>query len=75
MLESMDMVAYIDGLGDPVLTGPERSEIAAWANTMVTKAVPLTWPAGVTAFVASQVAGMLVAVGLSRWLWRKRMTA
>jgi glycerol uptake facilitator-like aquaporin len=32
-------------------------------------------PAGVTAFVASQVAGMLVAVGLSRWLWRKRMTA
>src|SRR5262249_18311028 len=44
MLESMDMVAYIDGLGDPVLTGPERSEIAAWADTMVTKAVPLTWP-------------------------------
>ena len=42
MLETMDMVAYIDGLGDPVLTGPERSEIAAWADTMVTKAVPLT---------------------------------
>jgi glycerol uptake facilitator-like aquaporin len=32
-------------------------------------------PAGVAAFVASQLAGMLVAVGLSRWLWRKRMTA
>ena len=29
MLESMDMVGYIDGLGDPVLTGPERSELAA----------------------------------------------
>jgi glutaredoxin 2 len=44
MLESMDMVSYIDGLGDPVLTGPERSEIAAWADAMATKAVPLTWP-------------------------------
>jgi glycerol uptake facilitator-like aquaporin len=32
-------------------------------------------PAGVAAFIASQLAGMLVAVGLSRWLWRKRMTA
>src|ERR1700757_4921874 len=31
MLESMDMVGYIDGLGDPVLTGPQRPEIAAWA--------------------------------------------
>jgi glutaredoxin 2 len=44
MLESMDMVGYIDGLGDPVLTGPERSEIAACADTIVVKAVPLTWP-------------------------------
>jgi glycerol uptake facilitator-like aquaporin len=32
-------------------------------------------PAGVAAFIASQLAGMLVAVGLSRWLWRDRMTA
>jgi glycerol uptake facilitator-like aquaporin len=32
-------------------------------------------PAGVAAFIASQLAGMLVAVGLNRWLWRKRMTA
>jgi len=44
MLESMDMVGYINGLGDPVLTGPERSEIAAWADTIVAKTVPLTWP-------------------------------
>jgi glutaredoxin 2 len=44
MLESMDMVGYIDGLGDPVLTGPERSEIAACADTIVVKTVPLTWP-------------------------------
>jgi glutaredoxin 2 len=44
MLESMDMVGYIDGLGDPILTGPERSEIAACADRIVAKAVPLTWP-------------------------------
>jgi glutaredoxin 2 len=44
MLESMDMVRYIDGVGDPVLTGPERSEIAAWTDTIVPKTVPLTWP-------------------------------
>ncbi len=25
MLESMEMVAHIDGLGDPVLTGPQRA--------------------------------------------------
>src|SRR3974377_1258521 len=29
MLESMDMVAYVDGIGESILTGPERSEIAA----------------------------------------------
>ena len=32
-------------------------------------------PAGVAAFIVSQLAGMLVAVGLSRWLWRKRRAA
>ena len=44
MLESLDMVGYIDGLGNPILTGPERSEIAAWADTIVPKMAPLTWP-------------------------------
>lgn len=44
MLESMAMVAYIDSLGDRVLTGPERSEIAAWANKVVAKTAPLTMP-------------------------------
>jgi glutaredoxin 2 len=44
MLESMDMVGYVDGLGDPVLSGPERSEIAALADTILAKAAPLTWP-------------------------------
>jgi glutaredoxin 2 len=44
MLESMDMVAYIDGHGDPVLTGPQRGEISAWADSVVPKSVPLTMP-------------------------------
>lgn len=44
MLESMDMVAYIDALGDPILTGPQRAEVSAWTDSFVAKAVPLTWP-------------------------------
>jgi glutaredoxin 2 len=44
MLESMDMVAYIDGLGEPILTGPQRSEVATWADNFVAKTVPLTMP-------------------------------
>ena len=37
MLESMDMVGHIDNLGPPVLTGPQRREIAAWADSVVAK--------------------------------------
>jgi glutaredoxin 2 len=44
MLESMDMVGHIDNLGPPVLTGPQRREIAAWADSVVAKTFPLTWP-------------------------------
>jgi glutaredoxin 2 len=44
MLESMDMVRYVDSRGESVLTGPERSEIAAWADRFAKKAAPLTWP-------------------------------
>jgi glutaredoxin 2 len=44
MLESMDMVRYVDALGAPVLTGPERDEIAGWADRFAKKAAPLTWP-------------------------------
>jgi len=44
MLESMDMVSYLDGLGDRILTGPERSEVAAWAKKVVDKTAPLTMP-------------------------------
>ena len=44
MLESMDMVRYIDGLGSPILLGPERPEISAWADQVVSKTAPLTMP-------------------------------
>ncbi len=44
MLESMDMVAYIETHGKPILTGPQRAEISAWADSVVEKTVPLTMP-------------------------------
>ncbi|MGD0025285.1 MAG: glutaredoxin 2 [Xanthobacteraceae bacterium] len=44
MLESMDMVGYVDGLGDRILTGPQRGEVAAWAEKVVAKIAPLTMP-------------------------------
>ena len=44
MLESMDMVAHIDGLGQPVLIGPQRGELTEWASAAADKTAPLTWP-------------------------------
>ena len=44
MLESMNMVAYIDALGEPILTGPQCSEVGAWTDSFVAKSVLLTWP-------------------------------
>jgi glutaredoxin 2 len=44
MLESMDMVAYIDSRGEHILAGPERSEIDTWATKVLAKLSPLTWP-------------------------------
>jgi glutaredoxin 2 len=44
MLESMDMVSYVDSIGRPVLTGPERGEIADWSDKVVAKTGPLTRP-------------------------------
>ena len=44
MLESMDMVGYVDSHGEPILTGPQRTEIAAWADQIVSKTAPLTMP-------------------------------
>jgi glutaredoxin 2 len=42
MLESLDMVRYIDSLAASVLTGPERTEIAVWEDATAPKAAPLT---------------------------------
>ena len=44
MLESMDMVKYIDAIGEPALIGPERPEVADWADRAAQKTAPLTWP-------------------------------
>jgi glutaredoxin 2 len=44
MLESMEMVKYLDGLGDPILTGPERAEVITWADNVISKTAPLTMP-------------------------------
>ena len=44
MLESMDMVRYVESHGDPILVGPERSEITEWADKVVSKTAPLTMP-------------------------------
>jgi glutaredoxin 2 len=44
MLESMDIVKYLDGQGTPILVGPERAEIAPLAERIASKAAPLTWP-------------------------------
>ena len=40
----MDMVAYVDGQGERVLTGPQRGEIVGWADKVVAKTAPLTMP-------------------------------
>jgi len=44
MLESMDMVAHIESLGQPVLVGPQRRELAEWASGAADKTALLTWP-------------------------------
>jgi glutaredoxin 2 len=44
MLESMDMVDYVDGIGERVLTGCERNDVRAWAERVLGKLPPLTQP-------------------------------
>src|SRR5262249_55790637 len=43
-LESMDMVAYVDGIGERMLTGPQRKAVGAWAERVLSKLPPLTQP-------------------------------
>jgi glutaredoxin 2 len=40
MLESMDMVAHVDSLCEPILVGPQRTELAAWASATADKTAP-----------------------------------
>ena len=44
MLESWDMVAYLDAMGSPVLTGPERPVIADLADRILSITPSLTMP-------------------------------
>jgi glutaredoxin 2 len=44
MLESMDMVKYIEGQGQPGFRGPERPEVAALTDQIAERIAPLTWP-------------------------------
>jgi glutaredoxin 2 len=44
MLESMDMVAHVDSVGERILTGPERPAIGVWAEKVLAKLPPLTQP-------------------------------
>ena len=44
MLESMDMVQYIEAQGEPLFVGPERPEVAAWAEAATARTAPLTMP-------------------------------
>src|SRR5262249_58682326 len=44
MLESMDMVAHIDAIGEPILVGAQRAELPEWASAPADNIAPLTWP-------------------------------
>ena len=44
MLESMEMVRMIEARGEKVLVGPERPEVAAWADSVTGKLARLTQP-------------------------------
>jgi glutaredoxin 2 len=70
MLESMDMVRYIEGLGPPVLVGPERPEIAQWADRVVAKSAPLTMPR----YPLLGLPEFATAAALDHYIMRKRKT-
>jgi glutaredoxin 2 len=70
MLESMDMVRYVDSFGDPVLTSAERPEIAAWADRVVSKTAPLTMPR----YPLLRLPEFATAAALDHYNLRKRKT-
>ena len=70
MLESMDMVSYVDGIGKPILAGPERGEIAAWSDKVVAKTGPLTMPR----YPLLGLPEFATAAALDHYTLRKRKT-
>jgi glutaredoxin 2 len=70
MLESMDMVKYIEGLSPPILVGPQRPEIAAWADQIVAKTAPLTMPR----YPLLGLPEFATAAALDHYIMRKRKT-
>jgi glutaredoxin 2 len=70
MLESMDMVKYIEGLSPPILVGPQRPEIAAWADQIVAKMAPLTMPR----YPLLGLPEFATAAALDHYIMRKRKT-
>jgi glutaredoxin 2 len=44
MLESMAMVGHLENIGEVILRGPQRPEIATWADAIAPKLSLLTWP-------------------------------
>lgn len=70
MLESMDMVRYIDGQGPPVLTGIEKPEIAKWEAEISPKAARLTQPR----YLLLGLPEFATAAALEHYQLRKRRT-
>lgn len=70
MLESMDMVKYIEGLGSPILVGPQRPEVADWADQVVSKSAPLTMPR----YPLLGLPEFATAAALDHYIVRKRKT-
>jgi Glutaredoxin 2 len=70
MLESMDMVKYIEGLGPPILVGPQHPEISAWADQIVAKTAPLTMPR----YPLLGLPEFATAAALDHYIMRKRRT-
>ena len=68
MLESMDMVSYVDSIGRPVL--PERGEIAAWSDKVVAKTGPRTMPR----YPLLGLPEFATAAALDHYILRKRKT-
>ena len=59
MLESMDMIAHIDSLGEPIFVGPQRAELAAWASATADIKPPHSYGPGMPFLVCQSSAPSL----------------